>query len=261
MTERPNQSPTQSINLKRAALGPTLAMLPALGLLLGLGTWQLQRLAWKEALIAERQAGLALPPVDLADATDWRDLDGRRVQATGRFLHQGEALLESQNRRTLRSDETGVHVLTPFQLTTGDVVLVNRGFVPLSRRDPASRAEGQVSGEVRVSGLLRRPPAPNSFTPENDPKNWQWFRIDPQSVLTATSPVVLRPGAGTLYLQADETPNPGGLPIGQPVTADLPNNHLQYALTWYSLAGVLILVWGALVRSRLKAPPPSAPGS
>jgi surfeit locus 1 family protein len=221
----------------RPALVPTLAMLVGVAVLLALGTWQMQRMAWKQALIEHRESGLAAPPVVLPTiSNDWPSYDFRRVEATGVFRHD----LEQQYGVRKHHERLGHHVLTPLVRSDGSAVLVDRGWVPADRLAPESRREGQLSGQVRIEGIgrYRAADAPLWVTPSNQPDERRWFWYDMEA-LAATVGIEILP----VVIEADATPNPGGLPIGGLTRIELPDNHLQYALTWYALALTLLAVY------------------
>jgi surfeit locus 1 family protein len=212
--------------------------------LVGLGTWQLDRRAWKAEAIAARQAGFEAPAVPLpAEIPDPAALEYRRVWVEGRFDHTRELHVTS---RFLR-DKAGYHVVTPLLLADGGAVLVNRGFVPLANKDPASRAAGQVGGTVRIEGVVRLSVRPSFFTPANEPGANLWFYPDVAQMAAAAGLPRVRP----VFVEAGPAPNPGGLPIGGQTQIDLPNDHLQYAITWYSLAGALAVIFGLFCRRQL----------
>lgn len=224
---------------QRPGLWLTLCSLAAFAVLTALGGWQLQRLQWKAALIAERQARsadlpLALPP--LFDAPE--ALAFRRAQVTGRFLHGRELYLTG---RTYKS-QVGAHVVTPLLLEDGRTLLVDRGWVPMDRKDPARRAAGQVAGPVTLEGLLRRGGWRGSawFRPENQPAENIWFWVDPPAMADAAG---LERPITALYLAAGPAENPGGLPRGGRTVVTRRNDHLQYALTWFTLAGALTVIF------------------
>ncbi len=233
----------------RPRLWPTLFTVPAVLAMLSLGTWQVQRLAWKEGRIAERQAGLAAP------VTPWPEAAGRltqllwhRVSAHGRFLHERELVLAA---RSLNGNP-GYHIVTPFQTLEGRVLLVDRGWVPLERKDPGARAEGQIDGPAEVTGILRPGHQPNWLTPENEPEKNFWFWIDLPAMARAAG--LADQAVSEAYLEADATPNPGGFPIGGQTRTRLPNDHLQYAITWYALAAALIVIYILYHRAPAGAP-------
>lgn len=212
---------------------------------LGLGAWQIERLHWKEGLIAARQAALSAPaiPVPQEDAAS-RGLEFHRVTVTGVFLNNKEILLGA----TSESGVNGYQILTPLRETDGRIVFVNRGFIPAELRDRSTRMAGEPTGTVRVEGLLRLPPQgrPNWFLPNNRPDLNYWFWVD----LPAMAAADHLSDVADFYLDADATPNPGGWPRGGVTRLVLPNNHLQYAITWFSLAVAMIVVYVLFHRRR-----------
>ncbi|OYQ32573.1 hypothetical protein CHU95_17480 [Niveispirillum lacus] len=226
----------------RPRLIPSIAALLALVILLGLGTWQLERLAWKTDLISRVEAGLAADPVDLpASINSPADWDYVRVRVTGRLLHDNETYIGPRlYPRPDGRQEQGVHVLTPLLRDDGaGIVLIDRGWVPLDKRDPASRPEGQVGGSVTISAIARVPQDRAFMQPDNDPATRTFFWLDMKALAAIAGADRLAP----LVLQADATANPGGLPIGGRTIVVLKNDHLSYALTWYGLALTLIGVF------------------
>jgi surfeit locus 1 family protein len=220
-------------------LWPTVATLLGLAVLLALGTWQVERLQWKQALIGERQAQLAAPAASLpATATDWRAWDFRPVIVQGEFRHDLEQLFGV----SAIDGRIGHHVLTPLVRPGGAAVLVDRGWVPADRAHPSTRREGQTTGPARVTGIARwrGGDRPGWFTPDNKPEQGLWYWYD-LAALQHRMGLQLLP----VVVEADATPNPGGLPVGGQTRTELSNNHLQYAITWYGLAAGLLGVWVA----------------
>ncbi|MDB5409168.1 MAG: SURF1-like protein [Rhodospirillales bacterium] len=222
----------------RPLFWPTAISVPLLLVLLGLGTWQLERLQWKEGLIAARAAAIAAPPIavprDLAAA---RGMEFRHVAATGSFLNDKEIFLGA----TDEGGETGFHLLTPLRLDDGALLLVDRGWLPGNRKDPATRAAGQLSATVTVEGLLRIGPAqrPNWFVPDNDCARNYWFWVEGSAIARCFGLDHLLP----VYMDAGPAPNPGGFPKGGITRTALPNDHLSYAITWFALAAGLVVVY------------------
>jgi len=222
----------------RPRLAPTLFTIPVVAVLVALGVWQLQRLEWKSRLIAERATAVAAapvsPPKTLAEA---RALEFHRVTVEGVFLHDKEIL---RNAIAAKGD-AGFDVLTPLREEGGRIVFANRGFVPTELKDPATRPTGQLAGTVRVSGLLRVPPQekPGWFIPDNRPDRNAWFWIDLPAMAAADGLANVAP----FYIDADAAPNPGGWPKGGVTPLALPNDHLQYAITWFSLAAALVVIY------------------
>ncbi|ANT50564.1 SURF1 family protein [Mesorhizobium amorphae] len=223
---------------------PKTALLLGLGLvvfviLLALGTWQLQRLHWKEGLLQTIDQRTHSPPRPLAEVESQfassGDVDYTPVTVSGTFLHQGERHFYST-----WDGAAGFDVITPLQLDDGRFVLINRGFIPYDLKDAAKRPQGQVTGKVTVTGLARNPllVKPSMMLPDNDiQKNIFYWKDRDAMASSAGLPAAAR--LVPFFIDADKTPNPGGLPVGGVTIIDLPNSHLQYAFTWYGLAAAL----------------------
>jgi surfeit locus 1 family protein len=222
----------------RPLLWPTVFSLPMLLICLALGAWQIERLFWKQDLIAQRQAAVAAVPAPLPKSlAEARDMEFRHVSDEGVFLNDKEIFLGA----TSEGGGQGYQILTPLLEPGGRVVFVNRGYIPSELKDPAKRAIGRIAGTVRVGGLLRLTPAgrPNWFLPDNRPDLNYWFWVD----LPAMSAADKLDRVAPFYIDADTTPNPGGWPKGGVTRLTLPNNHLQYAITWFSLAVALTVIY------------------
>lgn len=224
-------------------MATAVAVLAALAILLSLGTWQVNRLFWKERLIADLESRIHEPPKALAEiealAASGGDVDYRPLQVTGRFDNSRERHFLATWR-----GNSGFYIYTPLTLADGRSLFVNRGFVPYENKEPEMRVLGQLTETVTVKGFARAklPGKPGSLVPENDPlKNvFYWKDLDAMASSTGLDPAKVVP----FFLDADSTPNPSGLPIGGVTMVELPNNHLQYALTWYGLAAVLLAITG-----------------
>jgi surfeit locus 1 family protein len=237
---------------RRGLLVPILFTLTALAVLIGLGTWQMERKTWKEALIARVNARLAAPPAELPRPEEWAhlraaDAEYRRVTVSADFRHDREALVQAA-KSALRDDVSGIGywVFTPAQVS-GKQVLVNRGFVPENRRDPASRPEGQVQG-TGITGVLRWPEPRGWFTPADEPRRNLFYARDPAAIAKAKNL-----DAAPFYIEQEAPVPPGGLPHPSPLRVRLANDHLQYAITWYSLAAVLVGLFLIWVRGRQRS--------
>jgi surfeit locus 1 family protein len=229
-----------------------LFIIAAAGVLVALGTWQLERLSWKEGLIAELDVKLAAKPTDLPARERWQRLDAgadefRRVAFPAEFLPGEEALVYSSGS-SVRPDATGpgYWVFAPARLTGGSIVVVNRGFVPEGKQDPGRRKEGRPSGIVEIVGVMRWPEQRGQFTPADEPQKGLWFARDPAAMAKAKNWGNVAP----FYIDQEAPLPPGGLPKAGPLKASLPNNHLQYAVTWYGLAAVILIAGGFFWRSR-----------
>lgn len=228
----------------RPRLWPSLATLCALTVLVGLGSWQVERLRWKEDLIATRALQLAAAPEILpAQSEDWAVWDFRRVEVRGAFRHDLEQLFGASTH----DGELGHHVLTPLVRADGTALLVDRGWVPTDRAHPAARREGQAAGALTVTGIARYRGTDTAgwFTPANQPEARMWFSYDLPALQQALGLTLL-----PVVVEADDRPNPGGLPVGGLTRVELTNNHLQYAVTWYGLALTLAGVYLAFSLQR-----------
>ncbi len=228
-------------------------ILLAMIILVSLGTWQVKRMYWKEALLADIQQRIHAAPVPLSDieemAKSGGDIEYRTVALTGTFDHAHE-----QHFFATFQGQTGYYIYTPLKLEDGRSIFVNRGFVPYDMKEPAKRMAGEVASVVSIEGLARARlnAKPSSLLPENDlGKNIYYWKD-----LTAMTGAAGLQAENVLpfFVDANDAPNPGGWPKGGVTLIDLPNNHLQYAITWYGLALALVIVVGfAYVRGSRKA--------
>ncbi len=239
----------------RGLLAPALATALMAAFLIGLGVWQLQRLAWKEGLIREIDERTTAAPVALPSRSTWPDLRPddyayRHVSATGTFDHDAEIhVFRPLGESRGPAHGVGDLVLTPLRLEGGGSVIVNRGFVPAEKLDPATRPEGQIPGRVTITGLMREPESRNLFTPNDDPTRNQWFTRDPLAIAA----FLHLDDAAPFTIDQDVSAIPGGLPQGGETILDIPNNHLSYALTWFGLAAGLLGVFAVFAWRRLRS--------
>ncbi|MEJ2123750.1 MAG: SURF1 family protein [Alphaproteobacteria bacterium] len=238
---------------------PFFMTLSGVTVLIGLGVWQLERREWKLGLIEQLNARIHAEPVSLARMNElWQeqangDAEYTRVHLSGRFLHSEERYLYAA-----KNGKQGWDVITPLISASGEVVLVNRGFVPENRRDPVTRKAGLLAGTVELKGLVRASERKTWFTPDNDPAANRWFWSDIPGLIASLKrkeaaravPFLVEAEAGPLI--------PGGWPKGGVTRLNLPNNHLEYALTWFSLAVAFAVIFILFARNRLREPPSSA---
>ncbi|MCB1500629.1 MAG: SURF1 family protein [Bauldia sp.] len=236
---------------------PTVVAAAAFAVLCALGIWQVERLAWKEALIARVEAGLDADPVAAPTPAEWVGLDlvtheYQPVTVRGIYDHAREirvvhTLVEPKGPL----GGIGYLVLTPFRTDAGWWVYVNRGFVRRDHADPASRAAGQIEGEAAVTGLLRAPSRRSWFTPADDAAANAWFSRDPAlfAAEQGLPPAEVAPYLIDLRFDPDL---PGGMPQGGETIVAFTNNHLQYALTWFGLAAALAAVYAAFAWKRIR---------
>lgn len=233
----------------RSLIVLTIVTVISLAILLVLGTWQMERLHWKEALLTRITERLGEPAVSLPASDDWRQLSldewqYRPVEVEGRFRNDLQVrvyvlLTDSQGP----FDGPGYWIVTPFE-AEGGTVLVNRGFVPLERVADVPN----IDGVVKVRGLVRAPEDRNMFTPDDQPQQKLFYARDPAAIV----PVLGLSGeVAGFTLDATETPA-GGLPQAGETRVSFPNRHLEYALTWYGLAGSLLVVYAGVLWSGLR---------
>lgn len=236
---------------RRFPIGLTLAVAIALAILSALGVWQLRRLEWKAALLARVEALKTTPAQPAASVLDaarrGADVDFRRVAADCPGLG-GAPFLEIYS---LRAGQVGSRLISACALKAGayGTLLVDRGFVAdtISARPPS---DGSDRTPLTVTGVLRVPEPANFVTPPNEPAANRWYSRD----LAAMAAALGAPAPAPLMLMAETATNPDWKALAPaPLPADIPNRHLEYALTWFGLAGALIAVYAAMLWRRWKA--------
>lgn len=221
--------------------------LVAFAVLVALGLWQLERLDAKEALIARMSQRAAAEPVSLAQVEEMmnrgEDAEFVRVSATGRYLHERELYVFATSGSLI-----GWRVVTPLATETGRHILVDRGFVPSELRHPGQRPDSRPTGPVTATGAVRfYRSGQGPFTPENDPLGNVWHWWDLPSMADAAG----IPEAAPFVLQAE--PQPSDPPWPRAIRSDpsaIPNRHMGYALTWFGLAIVLVVMTGVYFARR-----------
>lgn len=241
-------------------LAPLLTTLVIELTLLTLGVWQIERRALKHALIERVEAGLSASPLELPAQATWtslspQEIDYRKVTVRGTFLHEREAFLYMLYVAQQGGEPTpGYALLTPLLLEGGGVVLVNRGYLPDSKLNPSSRAQAQVTGLVSVTGLLRSTEKRSWFSPDDQLAKKQFYTRDLAAITQSLGLEGLGKGpVAPFLLEADQTPNPGGWPKGGQTVVQFTDNHLLYALTWFSLAVGVLILFGVWVRQNMAA--------
>lgn len=215
---------------------PTVITAVAVVTATGLGIWQIQRMFWKQDLIETRSRQSSLPVLEGAPASfDRAQHEYRRARVTGVFDHARELFVAA---RSLNGN-VGYHVVTPLRLSGGRTLLVNRGWVPTALREPNLRAAGQVTGQVTLTGFMRAPQEGGWATRDNKPAANLWYTVDPAAMAKAANLTQVQPW----YLEAGPRANPGGFPIGGQTRLELRNQHLQYVITWFSVALTGLVIW------------------
>jgi len=223
----------------------------ACAFLSGLGIWQLRRLKWKEGLLAHIHDRMKAPPSPLPPRAKWATLkpdnyDYRHVVLHGVFDNSKESYLYRPGSTGGRDEGPGYEILTPFRLDSGGIVFINRGFVRLDKKNPATRAAGEIAGETTLTGVMRGPEPRNLFTPADEPAKNLWFTRDPAALAAHWG----LHNAAPFSVDADATPVPGGWPQGGATVVSIPNNHFGYAMTWFGLAATLLGITLDFVKRR-----------
>ncbi|ABD04949.1 Surfeit protein [Rhodopseudomonas palustris HaA2] len=230
---------------RRPSLWLTIPAVAAVAGLIALGVWQIERRAWKLALIDRVEQRAHAAPTALPPAASWPEVTAardeyRRVTVTGRFLHDRETLVQA-----VTDFGGGFWAITPLRTDDGRNVLINRGFVPPDWRDRATRSAGAPAGEITVNGLLRVTEPGGGFLRHNEPAADRWYSRDVAAIAQTRSVANVAP----FFIDADASFNLEGQPIGGLTVIRFPNNHLVYALTWFCLAfmlaGWLVVAFGA----------------
>jgi surfeit locus 1 family protein len=234
---------------------PGLFTLLGFAILVGLGAWQIERGGAKQRLIARVEQRLSDAPQAVPQESAWpalspKEFEYLRVRLEGEFQHDREFHLHGllSGRSPTEPTLQGFYILTPLRLADGTTVIVNRGFVPTELVDPARRAAGQVGGRQMVVGLMRSPETRGWFVPEDDPARNSWFTRAPAAMAAAGGLSRVAP----FVVEADATPVPGGWPRGGNTRVSFPDNHLQYAITWFALALAILVVFGVFARQHLQ---------
>jgi surfeit locus 1 family protein len=240
-------------------VGPGIVVLILFAGLLGLGNWQLDRKVWKEGLIDTLGQRLAAAPAALPPPERWPSLvqaqdEYSRVRFTAAFLPNEEALVFTSGS-AFRPDVSGsgYWVFAPARLPGGGLIVVDRGFVPEGRQDKATRAAGEVAGSLEMVGVMRWPESAAWFLPQADPSHNLWFVRDPLAIAQAKKWGEVAP----FFIELESPQPPGGLPQPGPLKVNLPDDHLQYAITWFGLAAVLAVWFAFWLRGRWREDAPS----
>nr|WP_210269931.1 SURF1 family protein [Hyphomicrobium methylovorum] len=211
----------------------------------GLGVWQVERLHWKTALIANVEARLSAQPIPAPRFADWTPDDAyTRVTVRGVFLHDRETAVQAVTELG-----PGWWIITPLRTDAG-IVLINRGFVPQDRKHAADRANALPLGSVEVQGLLRANEPGGAFLRSNAPAEDRWYSRDIQAIAHARN---LSGPVAPYFIDADATPNPGGYPVGGLTIVRFHNSHFIYAVTWFSLCLLCLVATGLFLRRQPSA--------
>lgn len=214
----------------------TLAAVLAFSGFVALGLWQLERRAWKHALIARVEQRVHADPVAAPAPAEWPQVSAardeyRRVRVTGLWLHDADTLVQASTELG-----AGWWVMTPLRQADGTITLVNRGFVPAQGRERSPSAAGNPAGEVSVVGLLRLSEPGGGFLRRNDPAAERWYSRDVAAIAAARRLGRVAP----YFVDAEHAPaGDTDAPVGGLTVLAFPDNHLVYALTWFALAAMV----------------------
>lgn len=213
----------------------TICTLLGLIVLIGLGTWQARKIGPKTDLLARIEAGLAAAPMPLpVHLDDPSTLEYRRISFVGTVLDRAPIKLFATNK----AGKSGYHLYLPVEKQHGMAVAVNFGWVPFHIEELPPLPVGQ---QIEVTGVLRVSATPGSMTPANDAAGGVWYTADVHEMAAHWG---LRTKEYYHFrIFADHRGDPRALPQGSQVRLDIPNDHLQYAITWYGLAMTLIGVY------------------
>jgi surfeit locus 1 family protein len=220
----------------------SVALIGVLGFL-ALGIWQVQRLGWKQALIARVESRIHAEPVPAPGPANWAAVaadEYRRVQVSGLFLQGRATFVQAVTERG-----GGYWLITPLRSDAGFTVLVNRGFVTPEQRSqlsgPVSASNGQApAAQITVTGLLRLSEPGGGFLRHNAPAADRWYSRDVAAIAAARG--LGERGLGEVapyFIDSDAMQGPAGFPVGGLTVLRFANNHLVYALTWFALALML----------------------
>jgi len=227
----------------RPGVVPTLFALGAVAALCALGTWQVKRLHWKQAILAEWNARIDQPAASLGEVlADPEAFQYRRVRASGVYATEDSILVEPVSRGML----DGAHVLTPLRVglpdAPGPVILVDRGWIPAGERE-RFLAGDRSAGPVEVTGLAFAL-APTETAPGSHPtRRVYWLRFDPTRAAQVSELQAQLPHRLERVLVQREEAGDGALPLGGFERPTSRVDHRSYAITWYAMAAVAAGVW------------------
>ncbi len=240
----------------RQQFGFSLFTLVMLAVFIGLGVWQLERRVEKHALIAALTERLAVEPVPLPPPSEWNRLtppkdEFRRVRFTASYTAGPGAMVFSSGS-AVRDDVSGpgTWAFMPAQLSGGQIVVINAGFVPNAMQDPAvqDRAVSQlaIGKPAELTGYLRFPRKAGMLTPAASPAKRLWFTRDQLEM----SRLLGWGDVAPFYIDLEQPVPPNGIPSPGPLHVHLKDDHMQYAITWFALAGAVLIGFFAWWRGK-----------
>ena len=216
----------------------TIFAFPSFLILIILGSWQVQRLSWKSNLISNYNNNFQQAPITVKELfKDRKKNKYRRTVIYGEYDHANEIQIIGKTYE----GNAGFHIISPFILENNEIIYINRGWVPKKYADKKTRKFSLLEDKVRVVGLVRLPQKKGYFVPENEPENGFWFTIIPEELNGHLNII----GEKEFYIDELNIDEKLKLPMPANGKVQVPNNHLQYAITWYSLALGLLIVYFA----------------
>ena len=218
---------------------PTVFFVFSFIILVSLGTWQIKRLIWKNDLISFYLKQSTNNIINLhKENFVSEEIEYRKVRLTGKFLNKMEVHITGKTYE----GNAGFHVITPFLMQNGNYVLVNRGWVSENYKEAKSRTFSLINEETSIIGLIRYPQKKGYFVPKNEPDNGFWFTIKPTEIKKHLK-IDKETFITKFYIDALRKGKKINLPIGIKEKINIRNQHLSYAITWYSLAIVLMIIY------------------
>ena len=249
---------------RQGGVGFTLFTLVMVAIFVSLGVWQLQRRAWKHALIATLTARVTAAPVPLPEPSQWPALTAardefRRVTFTATYRRAPDAMVYSAGS-AVRPDVSGpgTWAFLPARLPSGESIVINAGFVPNAMQDRKvqDRAVAKLlTGEpATLTGYLRFPERPGLFTPAAEPNKRLWFARDHLEMARQLGWGQGNSQVAPFYIDLELPVPADGIPKPGPLTPHLRDEHMQYAITWFSLAVLVLTAFAAWLRGRSRSP-------
>jgi surfeit locus 1 family protein len=248
---------------RRSIAGFGVFTMAMLAVFVGLGVWQLQRRVEKHALIAALTERLAAAPQSLPSASQWSALtpardEFRRVSFTATYAPGPDAMVYSSGS-AVRNDISGpgTWAFVPARLPTGETVVINAGFVQNTMQDRAQQDRAVTrlitSEPVMLTGYIRFPESAGMLTPPENLAKRLWFTRDHLAMARALGWGEGGTPVAPFYIDLEQPVPASGIPKPGPLEVHLKDDHMQYAITWFTLAGAVVIAFGVWLRAQRRA--------